>query len=67
MCYYDVIVLNVRRTEVKRAAIRFEYEVVNTTTGRLATEGSTWHVLMGEARKAMSIPADLRELFEGGP
>lgn len=65
--YDDTIVVDVRLSEIKRAAVRFDYLVRNETTGQVTTEGHTWHVLMGEARKAMSIPPDLRQLFLRDP
>lgn len=65
--YDDTIVVEVRLTEIKRAALRFDYVVRNETTGAVTTEGHTWHVLMGEARKAISIPEDVRALLLRNP
>jgi acyl-CoA thioester hydrolase len=66
--YDDWVVVRVRVSELKRAAIKFEYEVFNETTGKLATEGHTWHVVMSPtARKAISIPPHMRELLERDP
>ncbi|HVT13311.1 MAG TPA: thioesterase family protein [Fimbriimonadaceae bacterium] len=68
VAYDDWIVVRVKVTELKRAAIKFEYEVFNETTGKVVTEGYTWHVVMNpEARKAMSIPPHMRELLERDP
>jgi acyl-CoA thioesterase FadM len=50
-------------SEIKRTAIRFDYQVFGES-GQLVTEGHTWHVLMGTERKAVSIPATIRELLE---
>lgn len=60
--YDDEVVVRVRLSEIKRAAVRFEYEIIDAA-GKLLTEGYTWHVWMGRERKAVSIPADMREVF----
>jgi acyl-CoA thioester hydrolase len=65
--YDDVIIVKVQVTEIKRAAIKFEYEVVNESTGKVTTEGHTWHVLMGKERKAISIPPAIREMLDRYP
>lgn len=62
--YDDVIVVRVRLSEIRRAAIRFDYEVFNESAEMVTTEGYTWHVLMGAKRKAITIPAEVRELLE---
>lgn len=68
VAYDDWIRVRVRVSELKRAAIKFEYEVLNETTGRLTTEGYTWHVVMsGKTRRAISIPPAMRELLERDP
>ncbi len=65
--YDDWVTIKVTVAEIKRSSMRFEYLVINETTGALATEGYTWHVVMGEERKAISIPAWMRELLERDP
>ncbi|HQU19005.1 MAG TPA: thioesterase family protein [Fimbriimonadaceae bacterium] len=65
--YDDWIRIDVRMSEVRRAAIRFEYEIWNETSNEKTTEGHTWHVLMGGDRKAQTIPDSLRELLERDP
>lgn len=57
--YDDEIVVRVWVTDIKRTTIRFEYQIVND--GKVATEGHTWHVLIGAERKAVSIPSEIRE------
>lgn len=64
--YDDLITIRVSMPEIKRAAMRFAYEVVSED-GRLLTEGYTWHVLMGSERKAVSVPPDIREMLERDP
>ena len=65
--YDDWIEIKVWLAEIKRAAMLFKYEVTNETTGKVATEGHTWHVWIGPERKAMSIPPAMRELLERNP
>lgn len=66
--YDDIVCVRVKVSELKRAAIKFEYEVVNETTKKITTEGYTWHVVMsGHSRKAISIPAQMRQLLERNP
>lgn len=59
--YDDDIIIKSRVGEIKRAAIKFEYEIVHSGTDQVLTEGYTWHVLMGSERKAVSIPDWLRD------
>lgn len=63
----DVIVVRVWATETRRASIRFEYAIVNERTGKTSTTGHTWHVVMSRERKAVSIPPEVRALFEAEP
>lgn len=65
--YDDLIIVRIRLTEIKRSAMRFDYEVFNTVSGKVSTEGYTWHVLMGEQGKAVSVPLDVRALLERDP
>lgn len=66
--YDDWVTIRIKLAEVKRAAMKFDYEVVNETTGKVTTLGYTWHVLMGAGeRKAMSIPAEVREMLDRDP
>jgi len=62
--YDEVVLVHVRVAEVRRASIHFEYEVYKEETGVLCADGYTWHVAMGHERKAISIPAPVRELLE---
>lgn len=63
--YDDLIEVRVQVTELRRAAIRFTYEIWNE--GRLCTEGYTWHVFIGPERRAMTIPPHVREMMERAP
>ena len=57
--YDDDISIRVRLAALKRASMKFEYEITRGETQ--LTEGYTWHVLMGKERRAITIPESLRE------
>lgn len=61
--YDDLIAIRVWLNEIRRASLQFCYEIINTETGKSCTEGYTWHVLMGRARKAVSIPGEVLEML----
>ncbi|MHB8637077.1 MAG: acyl-CoA thioesterase [Fimbriimonadaceae bacterium] len=63
--YDDLVTVKISATEIKRASLRFDYEVFRED-GRMATEGYTWHVFMGHERKAVTIPPDVREMLGRG-
>ena len=65
--YDDVIVVRTKLAEIRRASMRFEYEVINERTGKVSTEGYTWHVTMGTERKAISIPEHVMEMLVREP
>ena len=59
--YDDWIRVKIWLSEIKRAALRFDYEIENERTGSVVTEGHTWHILMNRAQKAVSISPVVRE------
>lgn len=65
--YDDWVVVRVWLGEVRRASMEFKYEIFNETLGKMVTEASSWHVLMGTERKAISIPPGLKEKLERDP
>ncbi|GMV88731.1 MAG: thioesterase [Chthonomonas sp.] len=65
--YDDDIVVRVRMGEVRRASMRFEYEIVKPGHPKVLTEGHTWHVLMGTERKAVSVPQAVGEMLHRNP
>lgn len=65
--YDDVIIVKVWCSELRRASIRFDYEIINTSTGKVATKGYTWHVLIGTSRKAVTMPPEIREWLSRDP
>lgn len=60
--YDDEVTVRVWVGEVKRAAVRIEYEIL--LSGTVVTEGYTWHVCVGSEFKAVTLPSFLRELIE---
>jgi acyl-CoA thioester hydrolase len=66
--YDDWVTVRVWVSEKRRASVRFDYEVLNETTGVITTTGYTWHVVMSaETRRAATVPPELREWLERDP
>ncbi|HVL39657.1 MAG TPA: thioesterase family protein [Fimbriimonadaceae bacterium] len=65
--YDDWITVKVWMGEVRRAAMRFDYEIVNETSRQIVTQGYTWHIMMGSEQRAVTIPEDVRGLLERNP
>ncbi len=65
--YDDWITVRIWMSETKRASMRFDYEIVNEASGKVCTHGYTWHVLMGQERKAVSIPPEIHEWLDRDP
>jgi len=59
--YDDLIEVRVWISEMKRASMRFDYEVYNVTRDLITTTGYTWHVMVGEKKKATSIPEMVKD------
>ncbi len=65
--YDDWIQIHVWVTEIRRATVRFEYEVINERTGAASTSGHTIHVLVGNERKTVSISGEIKEMLLRDP
>lgn len=65
--YDDIIVVRTKLAEIRRASIQFVYEIVNESSGKMTTEGYTWHVTMGNERKAISVPENMMNLLQRNP
>src|ERR1035437_5638906 len=65
--YDDLIVVRINLTEIKRSAMRFDYEVLNTESGKVTTAGYTWHVLMGAEAKVIFVPSEALALLGRDP
>lgn len=62
--YDDEIVVRLWVSEIKRASLKFSYQIRRVGEDRILTEGFSWHVTMSTARRAVTIPIELRELAE---
>lgn len=65
--YDQIIDVEVWVPEIRRSSIHFQYEIFNSETRKLLTEGFTWHVLMGTERKAVTIPTEILEMLNREP
>lgn len=66
--YDDWITVRVWVSETRRASARFDYEIVNESTGKRTTLGYTWHVFMSaETRRAVTMPEEFREWLGRDP
>lgn len=63
--YDDLVTVRVSLDDVSRAALKFGYSLF--VEGKLVTEGYTWHVFMGENRKAVTVPPHVREMLARDP
>ncbi|MEM2786624.1 MAG: thioesterase family protein [Candidatus Nitrosotenuis sp.] len=61
--YDDDLEVWVRLSEVRRAALKFEYEIYKLQSDIKLTEAYTWHVLMGAERKAVTINDEIRAML----
>lgn len=62
--YDDVIAVSIWVGEVRRAAVQFQYEITNESSGKVVTEGYTWQVCVDSGMKAVTIPPFFRDLLE---
>lgn len=65
--YDDLIIVRIRLTEVKRNALRFDYEIVNAETGKKVTEGYTRHLLVSKQMENVGVPQEVMDLLERDP
>lgn len=59
--YDDDIVVEIWLEESRRATLKFGYRIVQSSDGRVCTEATTTHILVGEGMKPTSIPDWLRK------
>ncbi|MFN3728748.1 MAG: acyl-CoA thioesterase [Fimbriimonadaceae bacterium] len=65
--YDDLLEIEIELGEVRRASMQFVYKIRRSGEDPVLTEGHTWHVLMGEERRAITIPPSVRELLDRDP
>lgn len=64
--YDDDIQVRVWLAELKRSSLQFRYEVLSPS-GLVATEGYTWHVMIGAEPKAVTVPPEVRAMLMRDP
>jgi acyl-CoA thioester hydrolase len=65
--YDDLVSIKIKLADKRRVSLRFEYEVLNTETGRLCTEAYTTHVFVSQDMKAASPPPEVIALVDRDP
>jgi len=61
---YDTeVIVRTKLTEMRRASFKYEYELVGKDDGIVRATGFTWHVLMSQERRAVSIIGEIREML----
>jgi acyl-CoA thioester hydrolase len=63
--YDDHLTIRVRLAEVRRASLRFEYEVSRDGAEALLCTGYTVHACVGPDRKPTGLPQDVVKLLKG--
>jgi acyl-CoA thioester hydrolase len=61
--YEDVVVVRARVTELRRASLRFEYEVSRERDGALLCTGATVHACITRAGRPVRLPEGLTRLM----
>lgn len=59
--YDDLILINTRIAELKRASIKFEYKIILKEENEKLAEGYTIHAFINQDRKIIRIPKYIQE------
>ncbi len=62
--YDDLIVIDVHLAELKRASLRFEYEVRREADGQVLATGHTVHACVGRTGKPTGLPEALLKILK---
>ena len=62
--YDDVVRVETRVEEIRRASVRFAYQVFRDDDGTLLAEGHTVHAVIDRDMKPVRLPEELRALLE---
>jgi acyl-CoA thioester hydrolase len=65
--YEDLLVIDVHVAELRRASLRFEYEVRRDAFGELLATGNTVHACVGPSGKPTGLPPAVVKLLGHGP
>ena len=60
---HDVLKIEVRVAEIKKASIRFEFRIRNRSRNVLVAEGHTVHCAIGDDFKPTPVPSSFREVI----
>jgi len=63
--YDDLIYINVRITEWRRASMRFEYKIYDETKTRVMCEGMTLHACVNREGRPVAIPQWMKDRLCG--
>jgi acyl-CoA thioester hydrolase len=59
--YDDELIIRAAVTEVGRARLRIDYEILHAADGQLLARGSTTHAVLNEAGRPQRIPPEFKE------
>ena len=65
--YDDELIVRTHITELRRRSVRFGYEIVNSTDGRIIAEGETGHVVTDPNGRVISMPEHYRTALSSKP
>jgi acyl-CoA thioester hydrolase len=65
--YDDLVCIEVRLAQVGRSSLKFEYRLYVEGAEEIATEGYTWHVLLGDTGRPTRFPVELMENLNRKP
>jgi acyl-CoA thioester hydrolase len=65
--YDDELTVRTRITELRRRSIRFGYEIVRESAGKIIAEGETGHVVTDAEGRVRSLPDEYRLLLASPP
>jgi acyl-CoA thioester hydrolase len=62
-CYDDEILIRTRLTQMRTSLLRFHYELLRKSDGRLLAEGESVHVVVGKDRKRTHLTGKYLNAF----
>jgi acyl-CoA thioester hydrolase len=65
--YDDVLMVRTHITELRRRSLRFGYEIIRESDGKIIAEGETGHVVTDGTGRVRSLPQDFAELLLAPP
>jgi acyl-CoA thioester hydrolase len=65
--YDDELLVRTHVTELRRRSLRFGYEIVRPSDGKIVAEGETGHVVTDVEGRVRSFPTAYSDLFSSAP